>query len=373
MNKTDSKKKQFILFGICSFLALVLCLVTLVVTVKKVENEAPVSDNGQQKESKTQLTADEAVLTEYIKALTAKTQNNPFIKINSQTQVNVDASAITVDGTKDGKDVQLLGFFKDRILGTVDSFYGEDFKGTFGSISEMPVVDLQKSGAECRFSVGQTDENGKQLLDDDGQLVDDDYYYLTYTVDGSLISDENTKKSYGLQDVPDVTELTKNQLQDIAEIDFISVTAGEFRIIAKVNRFTDELSQLTIKRLYDVKADFSFVNEFAVFGKKSVEFQYCVTESYDYFYAGVSLSQDSITLDVGDEAQLTVNAVIENDSEYSVKFISSDESKVTVDEMGYVKAVSESENPVKVTVELEYLGEKFCDECFVYTITQKES
>ena len=282
MNKSGSKKKQFILFGVCSFLALVLCLAALVVTVKKVENENPVADNGQSTESKTQLTADEAVLTEYIKALTEYTQNNPFIKINSQTQVNIDASSIAVDGKTGGKDAQLLSYFKDLIMDTVDSFYSEDFQGAFGSISEMPVVDLKKSGAECSFSVGQTDENGEQLLDDEGQLVDADYYYLTYTIDGNLISDDNTKRSYGLQGIPDVAELTKKQLQDIAEINFVSVTAGEFEITAKVNKLTDELSQLTIERLYNVKADFSFVNEFAVFGEKSVEFEYCVKESYDY-------------------------------------------------------------------------------------------
>ena len=62
---------------------------------------------------------------------------------------------------------------------------------------------------------------------------------------------------------------------------------------------------------------------------------------------------------------LSVNAVIENDSDYTVTFTSSDNSIVTVDEMGYVKGIEASCTPATVTVTLEYLGEKFTDECTV--------
>ena len=35
--ETQSKKKQFFIFGLCSFLALALCMLTLVIVVKNVE------------------------------------------------------------------------------------------------------------------------------------------------------------------------------------------------------------------------------------------------------------------------------------------------------------------------------------------------
>ena len=75
------------------------------------------------------------------------------------------------------------------------------------------------------------------------------------------------------------------------------------------------------------------MNTLSVFGTKTVEFQYGVNEKYEYFYAGVTLSQNEMTIEKGEEAQLTVNAVIEDDSEYKVKFNSSDESIATVDEI----------------------------------------
>ena len=95
-------------------------------------------------------------------------------------------------------------------------------------------------------------------------------------------------------------------------------------------------------------------------------FNYSVTHRFEYFYAGVDIAESEITIAEGKESAVTVNAVIEDYSDYTVRFISSDESIATVDEMGYVKGVKTSEKPVTITVELEYLGETFTDECIVY-------
>jgi hypothetical protein len=67
-----------------------------------------------------------------------------------------------------------------------------------------------------------------------------------------------------------------------------------------------------------------------------------------------------------------VNAVIEDDSDYTVKFTSSDEGIATVDEMGYVKLVKACDTPAVITVELEYMGEIFTDQCVVKASENKE-
>ena len=79
-----------------------------------------------------------------------------------------------------------------------------------------------------------------------------------------------------------------------------------------------------------------------------------------------------MTVAPGTEAMLSVNAVIENDSDYKVSFTSSDSSVVTVDEMGYIKGIKSSNSPVTITVTLEYLGEKFTDECTV-NVTENDN
>ena len=116
----------------------------------------------------------------------------------------------------------------------------------------------------------------------------------------------------------------------------------------------------------------TFKGDLAVFGEKEFIFPYSVTDTYEYFYAGVALSENEIFIEEGDEVNLTVNAVIEDDSEYEVTFSSSDTSIATVDEMGYVKGVKLSDEPVTITVTLTYMGETFTDECIVYVGNAEE-
>ncbi len=365
MNKKDGKKKQFLLFGLCSFLALVLCMVTLVVTVKKVEGAQNVSEKTEQIPSKTQLTDKTEDIAKYLCDLTRVAVGNNFIKVNSYIDVYVDNSSILVDGKTDSADKSLFIYLKDRVMGAVDEVYGEDKTGVFGvEDNSKPYIDLAKeNGLTSSLSVGQTDENGKQIFDDNGNLVDSEFYYITLTVLPDAFENSAVKDAFSLSDKQNITTEIKNALLPDCKVDFISVDVKELKINAKINRLTDRISQMEIQRVYNVKAELEFLNTLSVFGTKTVEFQYGVNEKYEYSYAGVTLSQNKMTIEKGEEAQLTVNAVIEDDSEYKVKFISSDESIATVDEMGYVTVLKEE--PVIITVQLEYLGEIFTDECVV--------
>lgn len=364
MNKGNNKK-QFILFGLCSFLALVLCMSTLVITVKKVEESSTQGEEKALRVSKTHIDSEALTLTEYMRALTEATQKNKFIKVNSYREVYIDDSSVLIDGKSDGADKELFIFMKNRLMSTVDSLYGDDYTGAFGTVNEkMPFIDLAAAlDVACSYSVGQTDENGEQIFDDDGNLVDGEYYFLTFEIDPASISDERVKKTVGLSDIPHIQEGIKKALSEDCKADFTSVEPEGFVINAKINRLTDEISQIEIKRVYRVKADLQFVNKMSVFGEKAAELQYTVQEKYEYSYAGVSFLQNSFKAEAGEEISLNVNAVIEDDSEYEVKFISSDEKIATVDEMGYVQILKAE--PVVITVQLEYLGEIFTDECII--------
>ena len=105
-NKKTGKKKQFVLFGICSLLAMALCMATLVVTVKNIEGESSSSVNMQvNSESKTQLSGETNDLKEYIYDLTKQAENNKFIKVNSYTDVSIDdGSVIVTDKNGNSKD-----------------------------------------------------------------------------------------------------------------------------------------------------------------------------------------------------------------------------------------------------------------------------
>ena len=366
--KEQTKKKQFIIFGLCSFVALVLCMVTLVVTVKRIEGDTYQDPSIENKVSATILKNDFATLSDYAKKLTDLTQKNQFVKISSYTDVSVDDSSVKVTDTHGAEvDNSLVIYAKNKIMPTVDSWYDEDSTGKFGDMLEVrPVVNLTDAeNTASNYTTGLADENGAPVFNDEGVLVDEDFYYVTFKMNGAKASIKSAD-TFRTKSLSEVGEMLKKELSTVCKINKSTVAPADFGITLKVNRFTDKIDYLEVTRVYNVMADVSFIGNMSTFGEKSIEFTYKVTEHFDYYYAGISFTNQPLRLDVGEEAVLSVNAVMEDDSDYQVKFISTDESVIVVDEMGYVTALKESEEPVYVTVTLCYMGKIFTDKCPVY-------
>lgn len=359
--KKKSKKLQFALFGACSLIALIACMAVLVITTRSVEsNNNFVSEYETQ--SKTELTDNANVLADYLNKLTAQTVGDRFIKADTYTDISVDDSQFTA-GTQQAKN--LLIYAKNKMLGTVDSYYGEDAKGVFGTAdSTLPTIALNADSiSDYCFSVGQADDEGNPVYDtSSGELIDSDYYFLTFYVDPQS---EGAKELFYLDEDKAVAEKLTAEISSVCSATNASATPTELVIKAKVNRLTDELIYVYFEKSYNIQADVNFTGELEVFGSDSISFVYKAEKKFEYAYAGISFAEKSVTVEPGSEVALSVNAVIEDESVYKVSFASSDESVATVDEMGYVKGIEASCNPVTITVTLEYLGEKFTDECAV--------
>ncbi len=362
-----SRKYQYLIFALCSLLAIAACMVVLVVTVRTVEGDTS-GTVEYETVSKTEIKGETDELLAYIKTLTQKTADNRFIKADTYTDISVDDNSIAVYGDDDGTDKSLFIYAKNKMLGGVDGYYPEDYKGVFGTVYEdMPVIDLPVSLIdESRFSVGEADENGNPVYNTDtGELIDADYYFITLYLNENAVSDDTVSKLFSLDEKQTIAQKLKADLAGKCVIDGCEISVKELKVFAKINRLTDEILYINFEKTYAISADVSFADELEVFGNKKIDFEYKAVERYEYRYAGISFAQNSVAVAPGDEAALTVAAVIENDSEYTVTFTSSDESIATIDEMGYVKGIKESDTPVTITVTLEYLGEKFTDECIV--------
>ena len=375
--KKSGKMRQFVLFGLCSVIAMAVCMVTLVITVKKIEGEGADAVNSTVNlESKTPLTR--ASLADYIYDLTISAKGNDFVKVNSYTDVSVNDENIVItdkSGNVKGKDKNIFAYAKNYFLPLVDAIYGEDVTGVFGENTGIkPLIEFSSSDTLIgSFSVGQVDENGEKVLNDDGTVVDEEFYYITFEIDGESVLSDTEKATLFVSDLTEKTVAINEKIIPYCEITSVNVIPESYFVKAKVNRLTDEIEYIEIQRNYIVKGDYSFKGDLAVFGEKKIEFPYTVTQRFEYFYVGIDIAESELTLSEGKEAAVTVNAVIEDYSDYTVRFISSDESIATVDEMGYVTGVKNSENSVTITVELEYLGKIFTDECTVYVTDDKEA
>ena len=362
----NNKIKQFIAFGVCSVVALVLCLGVLFVTVENLDNDTSVTEN-KAIVNKTELDDSKETLVKYINKLVSRTDGR-FIKTKTYTDVYVNDISILDASETQEKDEALFNFAKDRMLSAIDSYYAEDFEGTFENDNSKKLTLLINENAlnSAFFSIGQVDENGESLFDDEGNLIDNEYYYLTYDVDveNEFLSN-NFAEKLSIKADKSAKEQFIKAIKDECEINNFEAEPDSFTIKAKVNRLNDEIQYINVIRNYAITLDANFINDAELFGEKEISFNYTAIDTYEYSYAGIYFIEDEITIGSDEEQMLNVVAVIDDDSEYTVEFISSDEKIASVDEMGYVKCLKNSNDPVTITVKLNYLGETFTDTCVV--------
>lgn len=377
VKKDASKKKQFLLFALCSLIAMAVCFGVLFATVNSLENNS-VSVSEENEKSKTPLTGESAEISAYLKTITENTLQNKFVKVNKYTDLSIDDASVEVageNGTISENDKQIFIYAKNKIISVIDRFYGDDYVGVFGSYNEdMLLLDLPvESFSALSFSVGQADDEGNPVYDSEsGELLDKNSYFITITVDtekAELTPEINEIFSLGIKD--EIIKKLDDSLS-FCSVDYSEINIDELEICVKVDRLTDEIQSITLNKAYNITADLEFSDDYAVLGRKKVTFRYEVKTQLDYFYAGIRFSEGAVAVSPDGEMSLTVNAVIEDDSDYTVTFISSDEAIATVDEMGYVKGIKASEEPVTITVKLNYLGGEFSDTCLVYVKENEE-
>ena len=362
----NNKIKQFVAFGICSVVALALCLGVLVVTVNNMGEETNKTEN-KTIINKTELDSSNETLVKYINKLVSATDDR-FVKTNTFTDVSIsDIKVLTASDTQ-SKDEALLNFAKDRMHSVIDSYYDKDLSGTFEKDDSKKIsFKINKNALKfAGFTIGQVNENGESVFDNEGNPVDNEYYYLTYNADFENKSfNKKFTEMFSVKDDISAREQFIDAVKDNCKINNFEAKPDTFTITAKVNRGNDEIQYINVIRNYAVTVDATFINDAEFFGEKKISFLYTVTDTYEYSYAGISFVEDEVTVNVGEEYMLNVNAVIDDDSEYKVTFTSSDENIVTIDEMGYVKCLKNCDMPVIITVKLNYLGETFTDTCKV--------
>ena len=362
----SSKLKQFIAFGVASVVALALCMVVLVITVNNVSDEAATNEN-KEIINKTELDSSNKMLAQYINNLISETDNR-FVKTKAYTDVSVNDLKVLNFSERQTQDDALFNFAKDKMLPTVDGFYDADYQGLFEkNDSKKPSFKINEAMLKgVGFSIGQVNENGESQYDDEGNLIDNEYYYLTYDID---VNNKYFSKKYAEMFSVENDLSAKEQFVDAVKADCkisdFEAVPESITINVKVNRENDQIQYINVIRSYAVTLDVEFVKNAAIFCEKLISFVYTVTDTYEYSYAGISFVEDEVAIEHGEEYMLNVNAIID-DSEYTVEFSSSDDDIASIDEMGYVKGLKNSPQPTIITVKLNYLGETFTDTCVVY-------
>lgn len=367
-----SKKghKKVVLFAGSFVLAMAVCIVSVMLVAFALITEGTYEMPEEPVASKTELPVGDGAILKYASSLVNGASDNKLVKFKSAVSVSLSDFVITPEENAD-KENSLIDYVKGDIRSFVDGLYPEDFNGKFGAdYADRPLLALKNADIAASSCVnGVLDsETGELKLDGDGKLVDADYYNIVLNIktDGAE-SNAEINKLFSLADEERVFGTITKKFKGVFTVKDGKNAITSLAVKMRVNRFTDNVDYIELEKSYAVDADVLFAVPELKNAEQHLSFAYKVVRKVDFTYAGIAFAQKILTVAPGSsDTKLAVNAVINDDSDYKVKFISADESIVKIDELGYITGVAETNEPVKVEVELEYLGNTFTDECEVY-------
>ncbi len=348
MKLTEKKlntKSILLISIILPVLVIIISSIAITITAKSVQPGETLDMSLLKKISYAKAEASDEALS-YLKGLTKNTVEKGIAKYDSNIRAD-----ITKIECGDKNTEKLLEYLTPSLSGKFTSFYENTSVNYGGDVSRLS--EILPSSAPSEFT--QSEENGTVNTVLTYNQVTDNMYFLqkdTSTIQLFIKENEGVFSSVNEKLIPAAIEYS-------------------YSFDIESNR----LSYVCCKRVYEYSSSISFVNTLSELGTTSFLMNVTVSEEYNISYAGISIEEDELTLTKDGYDTLTVVPFTEanlSEDEYSLSFTSSDEGIATVDENGQVTAVKESQEPVIITVTLNYLGQTFMDSCIVYVVTPVE-
>lgn len=157
------------------------------------------------------------------------------------------------------------------------------------------------------------------------------------------------------------------------EIKSLSRENAKLTLSFRVDRVTDHLTYLSYGKEINVKTTVDFSDEWAELGTKNISFTFNQNDNFSLTWPGLSLDQHKMVIEPKGTDNLLATLSCSKPTEMTVTWTSSDDSVVTVDNEGYLKACKEDGKSAVITAEYEFNGKKYSDTCEVKVMYPVES
>ena len=308
------------------------------------------------------LPEDKESVAAYTSALFNKIWKADDVEASWHTDVNLGGDWTT---PFDGPDQDLILYVRDRAGGQIADLYPR-------VDSEIGNTSLLTFSVQPEEIVDFTATQGK--VDEAGEPYDTDYYYIDISLDTASLAEEAAR----WQEL-DVYQAVAEKLSSAMTITDIEALPQEARISYKIDRVTDQVLNVDYTRRYQVKATVELTDDYAGLLKDgaktaAIELPYEATERVSFRHYGARFTQRSMAVKNGDmkalPADVKVNAAATKD-DYTLTFTESDPAVISIDEDGVLSVIKAAEEPVTVTMTLEYDGHTYTDTMTVY-VTELE-
>lgn len=341
-DKNISQKKRIVLFVLMSALAMIVCLGVVMGVAVSLMTDGVYEFPEEEKTYAVPGNGKETVNFVLNAVENAKDENTVYV----DTSVGVEIKDLVYSGSDSEK--KLLDHMTGTILSNIDAMYPEDYKGSFASgFTDYPVIDLK--GVKVTDSVSEAD--GTKIR----SVIKTDRFIPAFDPEFDTVVVQKIREEFA-----DVFTVTAADIKP-AGVEINSEIYADDPEVASAGK----INSLGITRNYAVDITVEFKNDLSPLGERNFKFTYSVTEKYSYTWAGISCTEE-IVLAAGEEKQLSVNATLNDYSDYETRFVSDNEAVATIDDIGYIKAISESAQPAVITVYLNYLGHEYSSQCKVH-------
>ncbi|MBQ4243536.1 MAG: hypothetical protein II702_01375 [Clostridia bacterium] len=361
MSQAKASKKSLILIVLVVLLLVGACFGTVTIYAKKQLNKPKfVMPEQPPVKSVTELPKDKAGICSYVNGLYAAAVSADDVEGSFNTGVNLDED---IKAQINETDLSLLNYIRGGASGKIAEFYPSASNVLMTEAEDFPVLEISpESVTEFTASQGHTDE--------EGNVSDDAYYFITLTVDPASIDTSALTES-------DVFDKIEDTLSPAARLGNVQITAESKTVDIKIDRATDRILTVDTATVYTVSADAAFTQAYkALASDGSVAFTmpYKTNEHIGFSYYGAVFTEPAMAVKKDDmkalPASVTVNSEATKD-DFKLTFTPSDREAVSIDEDGVMTVNVNGEKTVTVKMTLEYDGHTYTDDLTVY-ITEKE-
>lgn len=301
-----------------------------------------------------------------------------------EDEFSIDGDSLNINGSEELKRTVL--FAKDSFAGSL----AQSTQSVETDFSEACAVKVpQITGAdiesfECKYFarnyVYQCDQCGAEndeLLDGCPECGSPNLYVqqtrAEYVVTAVLKNSEAVlKENFTPRTDEEIRGLIGDGFDKTLDIGKIDVTNDNIEVYFTINRESGELTYLEFKKDMTVKTDVNFKNNLVSLGKADAEFRLTEKIKNSFTWPSLVLSEETMIIEPKKTDNLTATLTCSDPTKPVVKWKSSDESILTVDDEGYMKA-GEKPGEATVTASFEFLGKTYTDTCKISVRVPVES
>ncbi|MBQ6066037.1 MAG: Ig domain-containing protein [Clostridia bacterium] len=298
-------------------------------------------------------------------------------KTDMEWKFRVNNDSVTTDGSESLKNTLLflIDPAEDAISDGIEKRgvdYGEDMSTILWK-PNLTAADIESFTCDYIYyrckSCGQTSAEPVEKCD----VCGSDYPYLMHYKDNYgftvvLKNDAGLAARLFTPNTNDVVSMIRPEVEPFAALSDIQSEITGLSIRFETNRATDELKNLIYHK--DVSASADVLVRDIHLGADPADCSADLTEEsvFTFTWPAVVLNRHELTLAPGKREQITAERICDDPKAYTITWTSSDESVVTVDKKGYVKAgklTGDEPGKATVTASFEFDGKTYSDSCEV--------